>query len=154
MSPLFGRRREDLTEQQAVEVERLPRLCELGPALDDAVKQADATPLPKLAATLMSELFGSEYHPRGSGGVDIDTIASPLIPDHAPAKAGDPKPPGVAILWSIAAEAVQLLEQHGLIVQDLWYSGQVACLGYRSTRAGRTAVEQGTVEQIVTRQSG
>jgi hypothetical protein len=41
-----------------------------------------------------------------------------------------------------------------LVVPDFWYSGNVACLGYRSTRAGRTAVEAGTVEQLVTAQNG
>jgi hypothetical protein len=35
-------------------------------------------------------------------------------------------------------------------VPDQTYSGRVAYLVYRSTRAGRTAVEQGTVEELVT----
>jgi hypothetical protein len=129
--------------------QHLPRLIELGAALDDAVKEAAAIPLPKLAAKLMNELFASEYQPRGNG-VDVDAIAGPLIPPNSGSKFGDPTPPGVDILWDIAAEAVQLLEQAKLIMPDLWYSGQVACYGYRSTRAGRTAVEQGTVEQLVT----
>ena len=105
-------------------------------------------PLPALAAKLMSELFGSQYEPRGNG-VDIDAIAGPLIPPNSGSKYGDPTPPGVDILWDIAGEAIQLLEQARLIMPDLWYSGNVACFGYRSTRAGRTAVEQGTVEQLV-----
>ena len=49
----------------------------------------------------------------------------------------------------MSAEAIQALEHAKLIVPDLWYSGTVACFGYHSTRAGRTAVEQGTVEQLV-----
>ena len=129
--------------------QHLPRLIELGAALDDAVKDAAAIPLPKLAAKLMKELFGSEYQPRGHG-VDVDSIAGPLIPPNSGSKFGDPTPPGVDILWDFAAEAVQLLEQARLIMPDLWYSGQVACFGYRSTRAGRTAVEQGAVEGLVT----
>jgi hypothetical protein len=133
-------------EQQGEQ--HLPRLIELGAALDDAVKEAAATPLPTLAARLMKELFGSEYQPRGNG-VDVDSIGGPLIPPNSGSKYGDPTPPGVDILWDIAAEALQLLEQAGLIVPDLWYSGNVACYGYRSTRAGRTAVERGTVEQLV-----
>ncbi len=95
----------------------------------------------------MNELFGSVYEPRGNR-VDIDTIASPLIPDHSPAKAGDTQPPSARILWDIAAEAIQLLEQARLIVADLWYSGNVACFGYHSTRAGRDAVARGTVEEL------
>ena len=58
------------------------------------------------------------------------------------------------ILWDIAAEAIQLLEHARLVVPDLWHSGNVACSGYRSTRAGRTAVEAGTVEQLVTAANG
>ena len=153
MSRLFGKHHDNNTELQGdapkPDQEHLPRLIELGAALDDAVKDAAAIPLPKLAATLMNELFGSEYQPRG-GGVDVDSIAGPLIPPNSGSKFGDPTPPGVDILWDFAAEAIQLLEQANLIMPDLWYSGQVACFGYRSTRAGRTAVEQGTVEQLVT----
>jgi hypothetical protein len=96
--------------------EQLPRLIELGPALDNAVLAAAGQPLPKLAAYLMTELFGSEYHP--GQWVDLDTVASPLIPPNSGAKFGDPAPDGVRILSDIAA------------------------------------VEQGTVEQIVTRQTG
>jgi hypothetical protein len=101
----------------------------------------------------MTELFGSEYAPRGNG-VDVDTIASPLIPEHGPPKAGDKTPSSAEALWDIAAEAIQLLEQARLIVPDLWYSGNVACFGYRSTRAGRAAIEQGTVEELVSATAG
>jgi hypothetical protein len=132
--------------------EHLPRLIELGQALDNAVLAAARAPLPQLAAYLMGQLFGSEYHP--GQWVDLDTIASPLIPPNSGAKLGDPTPDGVRILNDIAAEAIQLLEHANLIAPALWYSGNVACFGYRSTRAGRTALEQGTVEQIVTRQTG
>jgi hypothetical protein len=97
----------------------------------------------------MSPLFGSEYAPRGNG-VDVDSIASPLIPDTGPPKMGDTTPSGADTLWDLAAEAIQLLEQARLIVPDLWYNGDVACYGYRSTRAGRAAVEKRTVEQVVT----
>ena len=153
MSPMFRKHHDADTGLQGDAPEpddkHLPRLIELGAALDDAVKEAAAIPLPKLAAKLMNELFGSEYQPRGNG-VDVDSLAGPLIPPNSGSKFGDPTPPGVDILWDFAAEAVQLLEQAKLIMPDLWYSGQVACFGYRSTRSGRTAVEQGTVEQLVT----
>jgi hypothetical protein len=101
----------------------------------------------------MTELFGSEYEPRGNA-VDVDSIAGPLIPDHGPPKMGDKTPPGARTLWDIAAEAIQLLERAGLIVPDLWYNGGVACFGYHSTRAGRAAVEQSTVEQLVSAVQG
>jgi hypothetical protein len=95
----------------------------------------------------MTELFGSAYTP-GGGGVDSDTLASPLTPDHSPPKLGDPTPPAAEILWDIAAEATQLLEHARLIFRCTWYSGDVSCSAYRATRAGRAAVEQGTVEQL------
>jgi hypothetical protein len=153
MSPLFGHHHDADEDPPQSDSEHLPRLIELGAVLDDAVKEAAATPLPKLAAKLMSDLFGSGYQPRGNG-VDVDSIAGPLIPPNSGSKLGDPTPPGAAILWDLAAEAMQLLEQARLIVPDLWYSGNVACFGYHSTRAGRTAAEKGTVEQLVTGANG
>jgi hypothetical protein len=38
-----------------------------------------------------------------------------------------------------------------LIAPAFWSRGNIWYFGYRSTRAGRTAVEQGTVEQLVPR---
>jgi hypothetical protein len=151
MSPLFGKHHdadaEGETDPPETDWRKLPRLAELGPELDAAAREAASMPLPQLAAKLMTELFGTEYQPRGNG-VDVDSIAGPLIPEHGPPKAGDKNPPGARTLWDLAAEAIQLLEQARLIVPDLWYSGNVACFGYRSTRAGRAALEQGTVEQL------
>jgi len=152
MSAGFGKHHEanagDETGTQHADPDHLPRLAEMGPALDEVAKEVEAVPLPQLAAKLMNELFGSEYQPRGNR-VDVDSIASPLFPDHSSPKAGDKVPPGARTLWDMSAEAIQALEHAKLIVPDLWYSGNVACFGYHSTRAGRTAVEQGTVEQLV-----
>jgi hypothetical protein len=128
--------------------EDLPRLVELGQALDDAVLAAAAEPLPKLAARLMGELFGSDYHP--GDWVSLDSVAGPLLPPNSGSKLGDPTPDGVRILSDLAVEAIQLLEHANLIAPAFWYQGNVWFFGYRSTRAGRTAVEQGTVEKLVT----
>ena len=153
MSPFFGKHHDADADASPSDERHLPGLIELGPVLDAAVKEAAATPLPTLAAKLMQELFGSGYQPRGTG-VDVDALASPLIPPNSGSKLGHPTPEGVDILWDMAAEAVQLLEHAKLIIPDLWYSGSVACLGYRSTRAGRTAVEAGTVAQLVAAENG
>jgi hypothetical protein len=95
----------------------------------------------------MAELFGSEYRP--GRRVDINSGSSPLLPPHSPSRYGDPTPDGVAILDDIAIEAIQLLEHARLIAPAHWYSQNIFSFGYRSTRAGRSAVEQGTVEQIL-----
>ncbi len=155
MSPLFGKHTDAAggTDTPETDWRHLPRLAEMGAALDRTASEAAAMPSAALAAKLMTELFGSEYVPRGKG-VDVDSIASPLIPDHGPPKAGDQTPPGARVIWDIAAEAIQLLEQARLIVPGLWYNGNVACFGYRSTRAARAAVEQGTVEELVTAITG
>lgn len=152
MAPLFRKHDDDTAtaaDESQSDPKHLPRLAQLGAVLDQAVNEAASIPLPKLAAKLMNELFGSQYQPRGNG-VDVDTIAGPLIPPNSGSKLDDPNPPGVAMLWDFAAEAIQLLEQAKLILPDLWYSGNVACFGYRSTRAGRAAVQQGSVEELVT----
>jgi len=114
------------------------------------VLAAAAEPLPTLAARLMGELFGSEYHP--GEWVDLNAAADPLIPPNSGSKLGDPIPDGVRILNDIAVEAIQLLEHANLIAPAHWYSGNIWYFGYRSTRAGRTAVEQGAVEKILTRE--
>jgi hypothetical protein len=132
--------------------EHLPRLAELGQALGDAVLAAAAEPLPKLAARLMAELFGSDYHP--GEWVSLDSVAGPLLPPNSGSKLGDPTPDGVRILNDLAVEAVQLLEHANLVAPAFWYAGNVWFFGYRSTRAGRTAVEQGSVEKLVTTESG
>jgi len=105
MSPFFGNHHDADTEADASEPDQghLPRLIELGAVLDEAVKDAAAMPLPRVASKLMSELFGSNYQPRGNG-VDIDTIAAPLVPPNSGSKFGDPTPEGVDILWDIAVE--------------------------------------------------
>jgi hypothetical protein len=151
---MFKRHNDDSDGQEtdavADDSEHLPRLIELGRALDDAVLAAAAEPLPKLAARLMAELFGSQYYP--GEWVDLDTVASPLIPPNSGSKFGDPVPDGVRILNDIAVEAIQLLEHANLIAPAHWYSGNIWYFGYRSTRAGRTALEQGAVEKILTRE--
>ena len=58
------------------------------------------------------------------------------------------------ILNDIAVEAIQVLEHANLIAPAHWYSGNIWYFGYRSTRAGRTAVERGTVEKILTQGTG
>ena len=49
-----------------------------------AAAAAAAEPLPKLAARLMGELFGSEYHP--GEWVDLNAAADPLIPPNSGSK--------------------------------------------------------------------
>lgn len=91
------------------------------------------------AFTDVQSVVRSDFHAALAG---VSATASPAAPD------------GVRILNDIAVEAVQQLEHASLIAPAFWYSGNIWYFGYRSTRAGRTAVEQGTVEQIVTRQVG
>ena len=80
MSPLFGKHHDagDEADPPQTDWRHLPRLAEIGPQLDQVASEVAAMPLPALAAKLMTELFGSEYAPRGNG-VDVDSIASPLI---------------------------------------------------------------------------
>lgn len=147
---MWNKRGDDSREKdaRAADSEHLPRLVELGPALDSAVLAAAAEPLPKLAARLMGELFGSVYQP--GVWVELEAVAWPLLPPNSGSKLGDPTPDGVRIINDIAVEAIQLLEHANLIAPAHWYRGNVWFFGYRSTRAGRTAVEQGTVESILT----
>jgi hypothetical protein len=78
------------------------------------VLAAAAEPLPKLAARLMAELFGSEYHP--GEWVDLNAAAGPLIPPNSGSKLGDPIPDGVRILARLRPSVRRALRRCGVII--------------------------------------
>jgi hypothetical protein len=105
-----------------------------------------ALTLPQLAAELMHAAFAGDWVPDGSPG----------SPNHwtlLPKELRDPKvklPPDLeARLRDVAAEGAQLLEHKSLIRLEIHYSGTLVSHGYLSTRAGREALANGTLDQIL-----
>ncbi len=135
MSPLFGHQNQDepdgaaIAQQLMAEFERLAALAP-----------------PQLAAEVMRAAFTRDYQP------DLSPV-SPSAWTLLPASLSDVKfemPPDLgARLRDLAAEGAQLLEHKRLIRVEAHYSGAYFDHGYLTTRAGRDALANGTLEQIL-----
>ena len=73
---------------------RLPSLFELGPQLDEVVKNAAALPVEQFAAQLMTKYFTTDYlvASKITDMVAVDTICWDLLPDNSGEHAGEPIP--------------------------------------------------------------
>ena len=147
MSPLFGKRQDGDAEQDAP-AGHLPRPSELGSQLDDVVSRIDALPVEQFAAQVMTQFFKSDYEP-GGDTIAAGDVADGLMPPHDWPKLRDPVPRAQVVLQDLAAEAIQLLEHANLIRPKLSYQGDVANFGYITTRRGRTAIEENSVDRIL-----
>ena len=144
MSPLFHRS------------ENVPSLAELGPKLDEVVSAAAAQPLEQFAAQLMTRYFTTDYllASQITSMVAVDTVCWDLLPDNSGEHAGEAIPDAFFSLQDVVTEAMQLLQNAGLVMhrsyrvrQDhmdsQWLDGLV------TTRRGRSALADGTVPQIL-----
>ncbi len=154
MSRLFGRK--DAGDEESSDKHgRPPSLFELGSQVDEAVSRAAALPLDQLAAQLMTQFFTSEYlvASKVTDLSGIDTITWNLLPDNDGEKAGEPIPDAFFSLQDLVAEAVQLLQNAGLVMERTYRVGQGSygqwLTGLVTTRRGRAALDNGTVAQIV-----
>jgi hypothetical protein len=116
------------------------------PQIQAEAGRLEALTLPQLAAELMHAAFARDWEP------DM----SPVMPSHwtlVPDGLSDPKvklPPDLQTrLRDVAAEGAQLLEHKSLIRLEIHYSGSMVSHGYLSTRAGREALANGTLDQIL-----
>jgi hypothetical protein len=117
------------------------------PQIQAEAERLEALTLPQLAAELMHTAFARDWEP------DM----SPVMPSHwtlLPDDLCDPKlnlPPELQTrLRDVAAEGAQLLEHKSLVRLEIHYSGSMVSHGYLSTRAGREALANGTLDQILT----
>jgi hypothetical protein len=134
---------------------RLPSLYELGSQVDDAVSRAAALPLDQFATQLMTQFFTSEYlvASKMTDICGIDPITWNLLPDNDGEKAGEPIPDAFFCLQDLVAEALQLLKNAGLVMERSYKVRQGSygqwLTGIVTTRRGRSALDNGTVAQIV-----
>jgi hypothetical protein len=93
MSRLFRKTDDDMA-QATSEHGHLPSLYELGPQLDEVVKQAAALPLEQLAEQLMTQFFTTEYMVASEIKClsSVAGICWDLLPDNSGEKARDPIP--------------------------------------------------------------
>jgi hypothetical protein len=154
MSPLF--RHTDAGGDGAPnEHGHLPSLFGLGSQVDEAVSRAAALPLDQFAAELMTQFFTSEYlvASKMTDLSGIDPITWNLLPDNDGEKAGEPIPDAFFCLQDLVTEAVQLLQNAGLVMGRSYKVGQGSyaqwLTGLVTTRRGRSALDNGTVAEIV-----
>ncbi len=136
--------------------DHLPSLAELGPQLDEVVHSIAAQPVDQFAAQLMTRYFTTDWLVASgiTSMVAADTIAWDLVPDNSGERAGEPIPDAFFTLQDVITEALQLLQNAGLLMersykvnQDHTYSQWLT--GLVTTRRGRAALSDGTVSQIL-----
>jgi hypothetical protein len=153
MSPLFGTHAGD--EQSPDAGGHLPSLFELGSQVDDAFSHAAALPLDHFATQLMTQFFTSEYLVASqiTNLSGIDPITWSLLPDNDGEKASEAIPDAFVCLQDLVSEAVQLLKNAGLVMERSYKVGHGSysqwLTGLVTTRRGRSALDNGTVAQIV-----
>jgi hypothetical protein len=155
MSPLFHKA-DDGTGGQGQRQGHLPSLLELGPQLDEVVRNVAALPLGQLAAQLMTRYFTTGYMVASqiTSMVAVDTICWDLLPDNSGEHAGEPIPDAFFSLQDLVTEALQLLRTAGLVMDRRYKVGQDHAYsqwldGLVTTRRGRSALADGTVGQIL-----
>lgn len=155
MSPLFHRSDSD-TDEEGPSHGHLPSLAELGPQLDEVVSTASAKPLDAFAAELMTRYFTTEYllASQITDMVAVDTICWDLLPDNSGEHAGEAIPDAFFSLQDVVTEATQLLQTAGLVMKRSYRVNQDHMTsqwldGLVTTRRGRSALTDGTVQQIL-----
>ena len=132
--------------------DHLPSLAELGPQLDEVVRNAAAVPVEQYAEQLMTRYFKTDWLVASqiTDMVSVDTISWDLLPDNSGEHLGDPIPDAFFTLQDVVTEALQLLQNAGLLMersyrvtQNQWLTGLV------TTRRGRAALANGTVGRIL-----
>lgn len=156
MTPLF-RKTDDGTDGEERKG-HLPSLYQLGPQLDEVVKNASAPPVQQFAAQLMTKYFTTDYLVASqiTELVSVDTISWDLLPDNTGEHEGEPIPDAFFALQDIVTEALQLLRTAGLVMDRSYLVGQDHAnsqwlAGVVTTRRGRSALGNGSVGQILDR---
>jgi len=132
--------------------DHLPSLAELGPQLDEVVRNTAAVPVEQFAAQLMTRYFTTDWRVASqiTDMVSVDTISWDLLPDNSGERLGDPIPDAFFTLQDIITEAVQLLQNAALLMQRSYKVTQSQWLtGLVTTRRGRAALTNGTIAQIL-----
>jgi hypothetical protein len=134
------------------------------PQIGTVLDGLKALTLPQLAASVMAKGFSADYQ-AGDAGSDADGIASGFSP-YPPFKLHDTTirggaqegeaaadPTSSRAKWlqikDLVAEGLQALEKASLIVQTEHFDGVATAVAYTTTRSGRDAITQNTVESLV-----
>ena len=138
---------------------RLPTLFGLGPRLDEVTNRVAALPLAEFAAQLLARFFSDQYQAELAAiqlptSWDAEAICLELLPENSGERMNEPIPDAYYALLNLVSEAVQLLQNAGLVMSGVYKSEQVDGGnrwrgGLILTRRGRAAMADGTVGQIL-----
>jgi hypothetical protein len=131
---------------------KLPRLSQLGPQIGEVVQRLEGLTLAQLATEVMTKGFKPDYAP-GDGFIGLGDIADAFLPEYGPERAGDTTTSEEYELHDVLAEGLQVLEQARLVRPAHGYNGGVVDFGWATTRLGRSALQDGTVERAVEQSS-
>jgi hypothetical protein len=153
-SPVFGKKDKGSEDDNA----------RFDPQVGSVLEEIKSLKLPQLAASVMSKAFSGDYQP-GDTGWDVDVIAgffSPMptvkISDtmtggrkRIAEAIGDPASNRAKWLEikDLVGEGVQALVKVSLLVQSERFTGVTTEVTYTTTRAGRDAIMQDSVESLV-----
>jgi hypothetical protein len=149
MSRMFGSKAADADGHE----DQLPLLSELAPEVEALADRLAALPLPRLAAEVMTNAFKPEYEP-GLGVTELEAILDTFLPPHGEFTGAIYKRPSPSAaeysIRDLVREAAQLLEHAGLLIPKHYESnGNWTVLGWGTTRLGRAALTDGSVERRV-----
>ena len=149
MSRLFGSKAPEGDANEG----QLPLLSELTPEVAAVAGRLVALPLPQLAAEVMANAFKPEYDPE-DGLTELAVIVNTFLPPHGEFTGPiykQPPPSGAEFsIRDLIREALQSLEHAGLLIPKNYESnGNWTHLGWGTTRLGRAALTDGSVERRV-----
>jgi hypothetical protein len=149
MSPLFGSKGREEAEQS----DQLPLVSDLGPQIEAEANRLEAMLLAELAAEIVRTAFSADYQP-DQGMLEVPAIVDAFLPPHgdwtgSPWKA-PAAPEGLLRLRDTIREGLQILEHAGLLMPKGYnIQGDFFQYGYVTTRRGRAALTDGSLERIL-----
>jgi hypothetical protein len=148
MSPLFGSK----GHEEASESDQLPLVSDLGPQIEAESNRLEALPLPDLGDEILRKTFSADHEP-DRGMLEMAEIIDAFLPPHGewtgPIYKAPAPPEGLLRLRDVVREGLQVLEHAGLVmVKGYNIQGNLFQYGYVTTRRGRAALTDGSLEQI------
>jgi hypothetical protein len=128
-------------------------VSDLGPQIEAQANRLEAMPLSELAAEILRTSFAADYQP-DQGMLEVPVIVDAFLPPHgdwtgAPWKTPS-APEGLLRLRDTIREGLQALDHAGLVMPKGYnIQGDLFQYGYVTTRRGRAALTDGSLEQIL-----
>jgi hypothetical protein len=128
-------------------------VSDLGPQIETESNRLEALPLSGLAEEILRRAFGVDHEP-DRGMLEVAEIVDVFLPPHrdwtGPVYKAPPPPEGLLRLRDVVREGLQVLEHAGLVMLKGYnIQGNLFQYGYVTTRRGRAALVDGSLERIL-----